>query len=420
METVAEKPEGQEVNIKSDVSSEFTNKLNNLIEKQRTFYKSGETKTFEFRKEQLEKLKSLITKHEKNINDAIYEDLKRPEYIVTFTTGGVITEIKYALERVLQLRPPFISRRLKHWMRPIKVRTPVFLLGSKSYIEPVPKGVVLIIAPWNYPFLLLMAPLVGAIAAGNTAVIKPSEYAPNTSKVISELINNNFDSKFIHVVEGGVDVSKELVSRKEWDHLFFTGGTEIGRSIYQECAKNLIPVTLELGGKSPTIVDKDVHIKNAAKRLVMGKFINAGQTCMAPDYLLVHSDVKEELIMEMKNNLSKFFGDDISNSDSYARIINERQFENLAPIIHENGTIVAGGDTDPSDKFISPTILDNIDYSSKIMEEEIFGPILPIIIWEDENEIINYITSRPHPLALYIYTNNKKFKEKILDRKSVV
>ncbi|MCE7734755.1 MAG: aldehyde dehydrogenase family protein [Candidatus Heimdallarchaeota archaeon] len=413
METVAEKIQEKNVNEEQNGPRDFTAKLDNLLEEQRMYYKSGETKSYEFRKAQLEKLKSLILKNEKKINAAIKADLGRPEYIATFTTGGVITEIKYALERVLQFRPPFVARRLKHWMRPEKVRSPMFLIGSKSYIQSVPKGVVLIIGPWNYPFLLIMSPLIGAIAAGNTAVIKPSEFAPNTSNIIAELINNNFDSKFIHVLEGGVHVSKELVDRKEWDHLFFTGGTEIGRDIYQVSSQHLTPVTLELGGKSPTIVDKNVHVKNAAKRLVMGKFINVGQTCMAPDYLLVHKEVKEELIAEMKNYLTKFFGEDISNNDDYARIISDRQFQNLEPLISGNGKVVVGGETNADDKFISPTILDNIDYSSEIMKEEIFGPVLPIITWEDENEIIDYIESRPHPLALYIFTNDKRFKEKI-------
>lgn len=416
METVSKENLENPSTNEANGPSIFNGKLDKLLEEQRNFYKSGETRSYEFRKEQLQKLKSLILKNEKKINAAINADLGRPDYIVTFTTGGVLIEIKYALELVLQWKPPFVSRRLNHWMRPKRAASPMFLMGAKSYIEQVPKGVTLIVGPWNYPFLLVMSPLVGAIAGGNTAVIKPSEYAPNTSRAIAELINNNFDSKFIHVLEGGVDESKALVARSEWDHLFFTGGTEIGRSIYQESSKHLTPVTLELGGKSPTIIDKNIHVKNTAKRLVMGKFINVGQTCMAPDYVLVHKEIKSELLTEMKRYLLKFFGDDISNNHDYARIINDRHFGSLQPLINTNGTIITGGETDAETKFIAPTILDDINYDSKIMEDEIFGPILPMITWEDENEIIEYIESKPRPLALYVYSNDKQFRKRIFSQ----
>lgn len=412
MESVSEKPETEKSKTTTG-ASDFTTILDKLLVEQRAFYRSGGTKPFDFRKKQLEKLKKLILKNEKKINAAIKADLGRSDFILAFTTGGVVVEIKYALERVLQWRPPFISRRFRHWMRSEKVRTPMFMLGGKSYIQSVPKGVVLIMGPWNYPFLLVMSPLVGAIAAGNTAVIKPSEHAPNTSKIIAELINENFDSRFIHVLQGDVDLSKELVQRKEWDHLFFTGGTEIGRSIYSQAAKNLVPITLELGGKSPTIVDKNVHVKNAAKRIVINKFLNVGQTCMAPDYLLVHKEIKDELVDQMKTYLTKFYKDDPAGSPDYGHIIHDKHFDSLKPLIEE-GTRIVGGDTNAKDRFISPTILDDINYSSKIMEAEIFGPILPIITWEDENEIIEYIETQPHPLALYIYTTDKKFKKKIL------
>ncbi|MHA2090411.1 MAG: aldehyde dehydrogenase family protein [Candidatus Kariarchaeaceae archaeon] len=401
-----------------DLSS-FTEHMDEVIAKQRTYFKSGKTKSFEFRKNQLEKLKKLIEENEDTINQAIKADLQRADFVLTFTTGGVITELKYALERVIQLRPPFVSRRLKHWMRPKKTRSPMVFMGAKSYVQSVPKGVVLIVGPWNYPFLLVISPLIGAIAAGNCSVIKPSEISPNTSKVIAELINNNFDSEFIHVVEGGVEESKLLTSNPNWDHIFFTGGTEIGRQVNKAAAENLIPVTLELGGKSPTIIDKDVHLDIAAKRIVQMKFLNVGQTCMAPDYLFVHKEVKADFIEAMSTNLKKSFGENAEESKDYARIINDQHHERLVKLTSNgSGTIVTGGGNNAKDKFIEPTIIDNVEYDSPIMQEEIFGPILPILTWENPEEVIDYIESRPHPLALYIYTQNKKVKEHFLQNLS--
>lgn len=400
--------------IKAINGKEYSSKIDLIITGQRKFYRSGKTRTADFRLGQLRKLKKLIEDNEETINQAIKDDLGRSDSLLAFTTGAVIAEINYALEIVFQLRPPFVSRRMKHWMRSKKGRSPPMFLGNKVYVEPVPKGVVLIVGPWNYPFLLTIAPLVGAIAAGNCAVIKPSEVSPNTSAMIAKLINDNFDSDYIHVEDGGVEESKILTSNKEWDHIFFTGGTEIGRKVYQAAAKNLIPVTLELGGKTPTIVDKDIHLKNTAKRIVQMKFANAGQTCMAPDYLFVHKDIKEDLIEEMKLYIQKFYGDDIKSSKNFARVINESHFNRLKPLIEKDGTIITGGDVEAEERYIGPTILDNITLDSEIMKEEIFGPILPMISWEDEDQVIEYIESQPHPLALYIYSNDKKLRNKIL------
>jgi aldehyde dehydrogenase (NAD+) len=401
--------EGLDEYIKEDYSY-----FDALIAKQRTFYRSGKTRDFKYRKNQLKKLKSLIEEKEGEINKAIQADLRRSDFIVTFTTGAVITEIKYMLEQVLTLKPPFITYRLNQWMKNIKHRSPQMFLGSKTYVENVPKGLVLILGPWNYPFLLTMVPLVGAMAAGNCVIIKPPEAAPNTSRVIAKLINSNFSKNYIHVEEGGVEEAKALTNNPSWDHIFFTGGTEIGRQVYQAAAKNLIPVTLELGGKTPTIVHKDVHLKLAARRIVSLKFINAGQTCMAPDYLLVHKDIKEPLKQEMKNYIQKFFGENIETSSDYARIINDKQFNRLVPLIDESGSIVTGGKTNSKTRFIEPTIIEGASLDSQIMKEEIFGPILPIIEFEEDDEVINYIENRPNPLALYIFTKNKQFKNKIL------
>lgn len=413
METVVEQSINETKEDHSSKEINYSEKIASLIQKQRDFYRTGATRPFKFRKTQLEKLRKLVKDNEKLINDAIQDDLGRSDFIVSFTTGGVINEVGYMLEHVATLKPPFVSRRLKQWMKKIKRRSPQVFLGDKAYVESVPKGVVLIMGPWNYPFLLLMIPLIGAIAAGNCAIIKPSEVSVNTARVVEKLINENFDARFIHVETGGVHEAITLTNNPSWDHIFFTGGTEIGRAVYQAAAKNLIPVTLELGGKSPTIVDKDVHLNLTARRLVQTKFLNAGQTCMAPDYLLVHKDVVEPLTKAMAHYFKKFFGEDIEQSKDFARIISDKQFNRLVPQIKQ-GEVVFGGKSDPQSRFIEPTLIRNVDLASQLMKEEIFGPILPIVEWETDEEVINFIESRQHPLALYIYTKNKKFKDKIL------
>lgn len=413
METVVEQSFNETKEDHSSKEIHYSEKIVTLIKNQREFYRTGNTKPFKFRKTQLEKLRQLIKDNEKLINEAIQDDLGRSDFIVSFTTGGVINEVSYMLEYVLTLKPPFVSRRLKQWMKKIKHRSPQVFLGDKAYVESVPKGVVLIMGPWNYPFLLLMVPLIGAIAAGNCVIIKPSEVSVNTSRVVEKLINENFDSNFIHVETGGVEEAITLTNNPSWDHIFFTGGTEIGRAVYQAAAKNLIPVTLELGGKSPTIVDKDIHLNLTARRLIQTKFLNAGQTCMAPDYLLVHKDVVEPLTKAMEHYFKKFFGNDIEQSKDFARIISDKQFNRLIPQIKQ-GEVVFGGKSNSESRFIEPTIIKNVDLASQLMQQEIFGPILPIVEWETEEEVINFIESRQHPLALYIYTKNKKFKEKIL------
>lgn len=415
MESIVEKTVIKQNEENSTNKENYSKHIESVIAKQREFFRTGITRTFNFRKQQLEKLKSLIEQNEEKINEAIHNDLKRSDFAIIFTTGTVINEISYMLERVITLRPPFLSRRFKQWMKRKKQRSPLVFLGNKAYIEAVPKGVVLIIGPWNYPFVLLMKPLVGAIAAGNCTVLKPSETAPNTSKIIKELINKNFDQKFIHVEEGGVEEAIVLTNNPSWDHIFFTGGTEIGRIVYQAAAKNLIPVTLELGGKTPCIVDKEVHLKLAVRRISSMKFLNAGQTCMAPDYLLVHKDIKEKFKTEIKRFQDNLFGDKNPELyEHYGRIINDKEFARLSPFIEETDSIVFGGRTNPETRFIEPTMIENIDTNSKLMQEEIFGPILPIIEYETDEEVIEFIESRPHPLALYIYSKNKKFKEKIL------
>lgn len=415
METVAEKVSTETLKFeKSDVfnQKEYSKYVDAIIDQQRIFYKSGSTRAFDFRKKQLQKLKNLIVDNEEKINAAIKADLNRSDFGSIFTTGIAIMEISYMLERVIMLKPPFFSRRLKQWMKRKHIRMPLLFLGNKAYVEPIPKGVVLIMGPYNYPFLLVMLPLIGAIAAGNCAIIKPSESAIHTSEMLKNLINDNFDQNFLHVETGGVDEAILLTNKPSWDHVFFTGGTEIGREIYKAAANNLIPVTLELGGKTPTIIDKDVHLKLAVRRILSMKMLNAGQTCMAPDYLLVHKDIKEPLKKEMTKYLGKL--QEKGDPSEFAHIINKKEFDRLISIMNESGSIVFGGESDPESNLIGPTILENVDVNSKLMQEEIFGPILPLIEYENDDQVIEFITSRPKPLALYIYTKNKKFKEKIL------
>jgi acyl-CoA reductase-like NAD-dependent aldehyde dehydrogenase len=285
-----------------------------------------------------------------------------------------------------------------------------FPASAKIYPEPL--GVVLIIGPWNYPFQLNILPLVGAIAAGNCAIVKPSEIAANTSKVVAELINKTFDPAYIAAVEGGVETSQQLLAEK-FDYIFFTGGTNVGRVVMEAAAKNLTPVTLELGGKSPCIVDSDISIENSAKRIVWGKFINAGQTCIAPDYLLVNRAVKSEFLTAVTETIRSFYGENPAESTDYCRIISERHFNRLAEFL-KDGKIVIGGETNAEEKYIAPTVIDGVSWDAPVMQEEIFGPILPVLEYSDLEEAIALINSRPKPLALYLFSRDKQKQKRVL------
>lgn len=371
----------------------------NIIENQRKFFATGKTKSIEFRREQLQKLKAAISGSSQKILDALYADLRKPEFEGYFELA-VGQDIEYAL------------KHLKFWMKPKKVKTPFNQFPASSYIYPEPLGVVLIIGPWNYPFSLVISPLIGAIAAGNCAVIKPSEIAPATSKIVAELISNTFSPEYIAVVEGGVETSQQLLAEK-FDHIFFTGGTKIGKIVMQAAATNLTPVTLELGGKSPCIVDKDINLTETAKRIAWGKFINAGQTCIAPDYLLVNQAIKADLLQEMKQCILNFYGEKPETSPDFARIINQRQYERLIQFLNQ-GDIVIGGETNPGDRYIAPTIIDNITPESPIMQEEIFGPLLPVISYQDLDSALAIVNQRSKPLALYIFSRDKSIQQKVL------
>ncbi len=372
-----------------------------LTEKMSTYFETGVTKPYDFRIKQLQKLKSTVQKYEIEIFEALYKDLHKSKEECWITENGFfLSEIGVAI------------KKLSSWMKPEKVGTNLLNIPSSSFIMPEPLGVVLIISPWNYPFQLLLTPLIGAIAAGNCVVLKPSELAPATAAIIKIIIEETFEPAYISYVEGdGATVVPELMNNFIFDHIFYTGSTAVGKSVYELAAKNLVPVTLELGGKSPCIVEADADIKTAAKRIAMPKFSNAGQMCVAPDYLLVHQSVKDELVKELKKVINDFFGDDAQKSDYYGRIINEKQFSRLEKYL-SNGKLLTGGRTDKANLFIEPTLLEINDVNDAVMQEEIFGPILPIIAFTEMKEALAIIKKNKNPLAMYVFTSSAE-KEKL-------
>lgn len=376
-----------------------------IIQNQRDYYNSFATRDVKFRLKMLKKLKAAIIKNEKKICDALYEDLRKSSF------ESYETEIGIVLEEI-----GIHIKNLKKWSKPEKVSTPLAHFPSKSYIVPEPFGTVLVMAPWNYPFQLLMAPLVGAISAGNCVVLKPAHYSAKTSEIIAEMIEENFDEKYISVFLGGREVNQALL-KENYDYIFFTGGAVLGKIVMQSAAENLTPLTLELGGKSPCVVDKTADLKTAAKRIVWGKYLNSGQTCVAPDYMLVHSSVKQELFKYMKQTVKEFFGEDPSKSPDFPRIITDRQFKRLKSLL-KDGDIVYGGDTIEKERFIAPTLLDNVSPDSPVMSDEIFGPILPVIEWSDESEMISFINNRPKPLAFYLFTGDMNFRDNVFSKVS--
>lgn len=383
------------------VISESKLDIKAAIALQREFFATGKTKSYEFRKTQLEKLERLIKEHDQIILDALHKDLRKPA-IEAFGSEVLVTtsEIKYIL------------KHLRAWMKPQKVSTPLNLFPSSSYIHTEPLGVVLIVAPWNYPFSLTIQPLLGAIAAGNCAILKPSEHTPNTSRVIAQIINNNFDPSFITVIEGGIETNQALLAEK-FDHIFFTGGTAIGKIVMAAAAKHLTPVTLELGGKSPCIVDATCDLEITAKRIIWGKFYNCGQTCIAPDYLLVQKSIKPILLEKLISYIKTFFGDNPQQSADLGRIVNERQFDRLVGLLDE-GKILIGGQHDRGDRYIAPTLIDQVSPDAKVMADEIFGPILPILEYDQIEEAIALVNAQPKPLALYLFSKNEQLQQRIV------
>ncbi len=372
---------------------------------QRNYFTSGITRPYAYRKEQLKKLKQAILDHEDDLYQALYTDLKKSREECWITElGVVISEINMAL------------KNLKEWMEPERVSTNLLNLPSGSRVIKEPLGVVLVIGPWNYPFQLLINPLVGAIAAGNCVVLKPSEFAPATDAIMKKLIEEIFPKEYVLYVQGeGSAVIPEMMNSFTFDHVFYTGSTVVGRIIYKMAADKLVPVTLELGGKSPCVIENDANITVAARRIAVTKFSNAGQMCVAPDYVLVHESKKEEFIKELIKATKQFYGDSPSSSDEYGKIINEKQFDRLAAYLSE-GSIAHGGSTDRQKLYIEPTILTGVSTEARLMKEEIFGPLLPVFTFKETNEATALIGRNPNPLAFYIFTSSKIKEKEWLER----
>ncbi|MBN2027226.1 MAG: aldehyde dehydrogenase [Actinobacteria bacterium] len=372
-----------------------------LVEEQRKYFKRGATLEASFRRRQLERLRGMLRSNQDRIQEAVYEDLRKPPFeMFASEIALLLAEVDYAL------------KRLACWTSPTKVPAPRAFFGADCRVYPEPYGVALIMSPWNYPFVLLFAPLIGAMAAGNCSVLKPSEISSHSAYVISELVSETFDPRYIAAVEGGMEVNLPLLEQ-EFDYIFFTGGTAVGREVMKAAAEHLTPITLELGGKSPCIVDECTRLRYAARRIAFGKWLNAGQTCIAPDYLLVHRDVKARLLEELKHAVRSFYGTDPRHSRHYARIIDSRHFERLSRLLEE-GDIVIGGESDASDLYIAPTVIDEPGWDSLAMREEIFGPILPVLAYGDLDEAIEAVNSRPKPLALYFFSPDKEKQGRIL------
>ncbi|MCA0150855.1 aldehyde dehydrogenase [Rossellomorea vietnamensis] len=370
------------------------------LQQHKQFFKSGVTRPLQYRKDLLEKFSTVIKNHETEIISALKKDLNKSDMEAYTTEIGILLE---------EIR--FVLKNIDEWAEPKKMKTAKTHIGSKAYTVPEPYGVTLIIAPWNYPIQLALAPVIGAIAAGNTAIIKPSELTPTTSALLAQMINTHFDPRQLFVIEGGVETTQNLL-KQGFDYIFFTGSVPVGKVVMEAAAKQLIPVTLELGGKSPCIVDETADIPLAAKRIAFGKVTNAGQTCIAPDYLFIHKSKKDEFITEFKKTVIEFYGTEPLKSDKFGRIVNERHFNRLTSYL-EDGEILLGGNVDPACLKIEPTLMEPRDFSVPVMQDEIFGPVFPVIEYEDLDEVIEFVTGRPKPLALYLFTENPITEEKI-------
>jgi len=375
------------------------------LQQLRNFYEGYHTRSYSFRKQQLQKLKKAILGYEKELYEALYNDLKKsPEESWVTEVGFVIAEINHTL------------KHLRNWMKPKKVPTNLMNLPGKSFIYKEPLGVVLIIAPWNYPLQLLFTPLIGALAAGNCAVLKPSEFAPSVSAVLKKIIEENFSKDYILFVEGeGAITIPQMMNGFRFDHIFYTGSIPVGKIIYEMAAKQLVPITLELGGKSPCIVESDAKITVAAKRIAVARFSNAGQMCVAPDYILVHHSIRSKFVDELIKAVRQFFSEEPSASYNYGKIINQKQFHRLVGYLQQ-GTRVYGGRYDEADLYIEPTIITDPPLVSTIMEEEIFGPVLPLLSFNSFDEAKEIIEQNPDPLAFYVFTESREKEKQWLEK----
>jgi len=372
-----------------------------IINRQKEFFKSQQTKDIAFRKASLKRLLAELVKREKDIAKAMYDDFRKPEFETVMTeTGIVLNELKLAI------------RKLHSWSKPRTIVPALVNFPATCRMYKEPFGTVLIMAPWNYPFQLVFSPLIGAIAAGNTVVIKPSEHSAHTSRVVSEIVEAVFDPGHVTVIEGDSTIASSLL-RERWDYIFFTGSIAVGKIVARAAAENLTPTTLELGGKNPCIVDETANLKLAAKRIVWGKFINCGQTCIAPDYVLVHESVRKDFVEYCKKEIIATYGENAQQSPDYSRIINRHNFEILKQYLADQ-KMLTGGVTDLNDLYISPTLIDNPARESLVMQQEIFGPILPVIPYKTEQDINEYISSYEKSLAFYVFSNHVKFIHRLI------
>ena len=375
--------------------------IHEIVESEKHFFRTGVTRGVDFRIDMLKKFRKAIIENDELISAALKADLnKQPFESYMCETGLLLEEISFHI------------KRLKKWSKTRRVKSGIGQLPGKSYVCPEPYGVVLIMAPWNYPVQLCLMPLVGAISAGNCAVVKPSAYAPESSRVISKLIESAFPTGFVTAVEGGREANKALLD-EPFDYIFFTGSVAVGKTVMESAAKRLTPVTLELGGKSPIIVDETANLPLAARRIAFGKVLNAGQTCVAPDYLMIEKSVEAPFIEEYKKALADFFPD--GDMSGMVRIINDKHFERVCNILDNSGSVAIGGARDAETRFIEPAVLTDVPIDSPAMQQEIFGPVLPVLPYEKLDDCIDFIRSRPKPLALYIFSENKMNQEKVLN-----
>ena len=379
--------------------------ISKKYEKQKKFFNSGTSKSIQYRINSLKKLKKNISLNENEIINALKSDLGKSETETFFSEIALIyIEINLALKNV------------KRWSKKRKVSSSLINFLSSDYIIPEPYGVTLNISPWNYPFQLSISPLIGAVAAGNTVILKPSEFSSKTSEIIKKIIENTFDKGHVDVILGGPEIGSKLLDFN-WDYIFFTGSTNIGKIVAQKAAINLTPTTLELGGKNPCIVDETANLKVASKRIVFGKFLNCGQTCIAPDFILVHESVKKDFTEKIIERIRKIYNEDVENSENYSRIINKKHFSRLIKLL-EKDKIIYGGKNNPNSNFIEPTLIDGSNFNSSLMKEEIFGPILPVVSYSNKDELKKILDNYKDPLAFYIFSNDKKFSNELIKRYS--
>ncbi|RLJ68829.1 aldehyde dehydrogenase (NAD+) [Lacinutrix venerupis] len=376
-----------------------------LLQSQKDYFKTGETKNINFRKKLLKKLREELVNQENAIIEALAKDFNKPAF------ESVLTETSVVLSDL-----DLMIKNLKKWSKPKRVIPALLNFPSTDKLYSEPYGQTLIIAPWNYPYQLAIAPMVAAIAAGNTVILKPSELTPNTSALLKNIIEKVFKPEHVSVVEGGVDVSTKLLEQR-WDYIFFTGSVNVGKIVAKAAANYLTPVTLELGGKNPCIIDETANIKLTAKRIVWGKFINAGQTCIAPDYILIQKNKKEEFYIAIQNEIENAYSKNPENSEDFCRIINTKNFERLKNML-VNQKCIIGGITNAKNNYIAPTVIDEPSIDSEVMQDEIFGPILPVISYKDENEIESIISNYNKPLSLYVFTNNSTKAKNIIEKYS--